>query len=155
LEERTHDIPMGISIHHRAATAQDLTRILAFLKNNDLPTAGVPEFLENFVIAEDQNGTWVGIAGFEHYGENCLLRSVAVDERFRTQGHGTGLVDEVLRNARAKGAKKVYLLTDDAGDYFKRLGFKVVDRADVEETVKFSPEFTVCRQSALTMRKDI
>jgi N-acetylglutamate synthase-like GNAT family acetyltransferase len=155
LEERTHDISMGVSIHHRAATAQDLTRILAFLKNNDLPTAGVPEFLENFVIAEDQNGTWVGIAGFEHYGENCLLRSVAVDERFRTQGHGTGLVDEVLRNARAKGAKKVYLLTDDAGDYFKRLGFKVVDRADVEETVKFSPEFTVCRQSALTMRKDI
>ena len=155
LDENTFDISMVMSIHHRAATASDLTQILDFLKNNDLPTAGVSEALENFVIAEDQNGTWVGIAGFEHYGESCLLRSVAIDERFRGQGHGRTLVDNALRKAKAKGARKGYLVTDDAEDYFKRLGFKVVSRADIEETVKSSPEFAVCRQSALAMWKDI
>jgi amino-acid N-acetyltransferase len=146
---------MVMSIHHRAARASDLAQILDFLQRNELASEGVSEALNNFVIAEDQDRRWIGIAGFEEYGESCLLRSVVVAESFRGQGYGRTLIDNVLRNAKARGARKAYLLTEDAGNYFKRIGFRVVSREDIEENVKTSPEFTVCCQGALAMGKDI
>jgi len=127
-----------------------------FLEENALPVEGIESCLENFVIAEDKDGKWVGVAGLEVYGECGLLRSVAVDKRFRFQGHGRKLVDSVLRNARAKGVRTIYLLTETASSFFQRLGFEVVDRSDIDTEVRTSPEFTeVCCESAVAMRKQI
>lgn len=140
----------------RAATAGDLMKIKSFLRENRLPDLGVDGCVQNFVIAEDENASWVGVAGLELYGESGLLRSVAVDKHARGRGHGRTLVNAVLGNARAKGLKKIYLLTDDARDYFQRLGFQIVDRKDVDDAVKTSLEFTeACSESALVMRKII
>lgn len=112
--------------------------------------------MENFVVALDQNGTWIGIAGFERYGQNCLLRSVAVDKQFRGRGYGRTLVETVLSNAKAEGIKTVYLLTEDARNYFERLGFGALDRRLVDEPIKASPEFTEsCCETAVAMRKVI
>lgn len=147
---------LSAPIHLRAATEQDLTRISDFLKSNGLPYGGVEEWLENFLVAVDSNGSWVGLAGFELYGDSCLLRSVAVDKQFRSRGHGRTLVDAVLRDAKAKGARIAYLLTDNARAYFERLGFAVVDRKDVDEDVKTSVEFKeLCAETAVAMRKVI
>ena len=113
---------------------------------------GVRDFLDDFVVATDPTGTIIGVAGAESYGESCLLRSVAVDKRFRGHGHGRILVETVLRNAKAKGVRAAYLLTDDASHYFKQLGFDVVDRHTVDESVKASREFTeLCPESATAM----
>jgi N-acetylglutamate synthase-like GNAT family acetyltransferase len=140
----------------RAATEEDLAKIKNFLRQNGLPDLGVDGCVQNFVIIEDGNGGWVAVAGLELYGESGLLRSVAVDEHSRGLGHGRVLVNAVLGNARAKGVKKVYLLTDDASDYFKRMGFQAVDRKDVDAAVKKSLEFTeACPESATVMCKVI
>ena len=121
-----------------------------------MPTNGVEKCLENFVVAVDQEGSWVGIGGFERYGENCLVRSVAIDKRFRSRGHGRTLVETVLRKAKSKGVKTAYLLTEDASRFFEGLGFQIVDRKDIDEAVKASPEFTEpgC-ETAVAMRKAI
>jgi amino-acid N-acetyltransferase len=140
----------------RAATARDLASIKNFLIENELPDLGVDGWVENFVIIEDRTGNWIGVAGLELYGQSGLLRSVAVDKHFRGRGHGRTLVSAVLANARARGLKRVYLLTDDASDYFERLGFQIVDRRDVDEAVKASLEFTeACPESATVMCKVI
>jgi len=140
----------------RAATARDLARIKNFLTKNGLPDLGVDEWVQNFVIIEHGTGGWIGVAGLELYGQSGLLRSVAVDKHFRGRGHGRTLISAVLANARARGLRKVYLLTDDASDYFERLGFQIVDRKDVDEAVKTSLEFTqACPESATVMRKVI
>ena len=110
--------------------------------------------MENFLVALDQGGGIIGVAGFEYYGENCLLRSVAVDKRFRGQGYARVLTGTVLEKARAKGVSKAYLLTDSASVYFEGLGFQQVDRNEVDEQVKASIEFVeLCSESAVAMRK--
>jgi amino-acid N-acetyltransferase len=146
---------MMTGVRMRQVTATDLPQISRFLEENGLPTIGVEKFFENFLVALDQSGSWVGIAGLEVYGKSGLLRSVAVDKQFRGMGHGRTLVNTVLANARKKGIETVYLLTDDAEDYFKGLGFQVVSRKDIDEAVRASPEFTECRKTAPAMRKFI
>lgn len=141
----------GISI--RPATAADIPQILRFLEENELPTVGVDRFFENFLVALDQDGSWVGVAGLEVYGKSGLLRSVAVNKRFRGMGQGRTLVNTVLANATKKGIEAIYLLTDSAENYFKGLGFEIVKREDINEAVKTSPEFTECRETAAAMRK--
>jgi N-acetylglutamate synthase-like GNAT family acetyltransferase len=147
---------MLASTQPRQATKGDLPRILKFLEENGLPDVGVDECVENFVIAESESGSWIGVAGVEFYDESGLLRSVAVDEHFRGRGHGRILVNAILGNARDRGIKTVYLLTEDADNYFKQLGFQIVDRKDVDDVVQRSLEFTeACPESALVMRKAI
>jgi amino-acid N-acetyltransferase len=138
----------------RPATRADLPEIRRFLGDNGLPTDGIERFLENFVVALDGNGSWIGIAGLELYGKIGLLRSVAVNKQFRGLGQGRILVDAVLGHARAKEVETVYLFTDTAEAYFKGLGFEVVGRRDIDDRLKSSPEFTEC-ETAVAMRKVI
>lgn len=150
------DVPLSEPIRLTAAAQKDLPQMSSFLKNNGLPDAGVEKCLDNFLIAINSNDSWVGLAGFELYSDRCLLRSVAVDIRSRSRGHGRALVGAVLRNAKAKGAKTAYLLTEGASGYFERLGFSVVDRKDIDEDVKTSVEFKeLCPETAVAMRKAI
>ena len=149
------DLAMLADVHIRPAMKGDLAKISRFLEDNGLPTSGVDKCVENFVVALDRNGSWVGIAGLEVYDKAGLLRSVAVDRRFRGMGQGRVLVAAVLRSAQAKGIKTVYLLTDNAEAYFGGLGFEAVDRKDVDEAVKASVEFGEMCASAVAMRKTL
>ena len=146
---------MMTGIRMRQVTASDLQQISRFLEENGLPTIGVEKFFENFIVALDQSGSWVGVAGLEVYGKSGLLRSVAVNKQFRGMGQGRTLVNAVLANASEKGVEAIYLLTDSAEDYFKGLGFEVVNRKDIDAAVRASPEFTECRETAPAMRKFI
>lgn len=150
--EEKCDEYMSPPMQPRAATAGDLEKIKGFLKEKGLPDLGVDGWVENFFIIEDEKGSWVGVAGLELYGDSGLLRSVAVDKGSRREGHGRTLVSAVLESAKSRGLRRLYLLTDDASSYFKRLGFQVVDRKDVDELVKTSLEFTeACPESATVM----
>lgn len=144
---------MLADVRIRPALRGDVTQISRFLIENELPTVGVEECVENFVVAQDRDGSWVGVAGLEVYGKSGLLRSVAVDRRFRGMGQGRALVDAVLRSAKGKHLERIFLLTDTAQNYFRGLGFEVVDREDVDEAVKASPEFPECGDAATAMRK--
>jgi len=138
----------------KTAARTDLQDISRFLNENGLPTAGVEKAVENFVLAIDNHAAWIGTAGFELYGESCLLRSVAVAIDYRGKGYGKSLVDAALRNAKARGARTAFLLTETASEYFKRLGFQVIDRKDIDEKVMTSQEFTEsCCETATAMRK--
>jgi len=149
------DLAMLADVQIRPAMKGEVARISRFLEDNGLPLSGVDKCVENFVVAEDKNGSWVGTAGLEVYGKSGLLRSVAVDARFRGMGQGRALVAAVLRSAQAKNIKTVYLLTDNAESYFGGLGFAVVDRKDVDEAVKASVEFGEMCASAVAMRKNL
>ncbi len=138
----------------RQATLADLPQISRFLKENGLPTNGVKESVENFIVATDEK-SWIGIAGLEVYGRSGLLRSVAIAKDSRGLGHGRTLVNAVVDNARARGIETLYLLTDSAEPYFRHLGFEVVKREDIDEAVKASVEFTECCESAAAMRRSL
>jgi amino-acid N-acetyltransferase len=137
----------------RRAGQADHEPVAILLRDLELPTDGVAEWLHQFWVAEHQ-GRVIGVAGMERYGDSGLLRSVAVAPEWRSSGIGRTLVDRVLEEGRAAGVREVYLLTTTAEHYFPRLGFTCVDRETVPPVVQASAEFTgACPASAVVMRR--
>lgn len=137
----------------RTATEADLPAVLGLLEAAHLPQAGVAEHIQNFVVAlEDEK--LVGCAGLEIHGEAGLLRSVAVDQQYRSQGIGAKLTAEVLERAEGRGVSSVSLLTTTAQDYFPRLGFIRVKRCELPSVLAQSEELKgACPDTAITLLK--
>src|SRR6266498_2663696 len=95
----------------------------------------LPEVL---ALLERSGARVVGSAALELYGEAALLRSVAVEPALRGQGLGRRLALAALDLAREHGAAEVYLLTETAAEFFSRLGFRPIARAEVAPEVQRS-----------------
>lgn len=142
----------------RPANGQDLQDVLDLLTLAGLPHDGVAEWLPRFVVAIDPAqgggpaGRLVGVAGFELYGHQAVLRSVAVHPDQQSGGLGSRLTEWVLRSATELGVVEIYLLTTTAPDFFPRYGFQPIDRRAVEGQVLQSVEFRgACPASAIVM----
>ncbi|HSR43454.1 MAG TPA: arsenic resistance N-acetyltransferase ArsN2 [Longimicrobiales bacterium] len=143
------DADSGVDL--RRATASDLEGMLRLLEGEALPTAGVADSLGGFVVAEAE-GRLVGVAGLEVHGGDGVLRSVAVRPAYRGLGIGGRLVERVLDAARRADLRRLYLLTTTAEGYFRRHGFRPIERSDVAEKVRESVEFReACPASAVAM----
>lgn len=133
------------------ARASDLAAITALLKASRLPLAGIESWTDSTIVAR-RDAKIVGCAALELYGDAALLRSVAVDSTLRGQGLGQQLTAAALDLGRSRGVRRVYLLTETAGDFFPRFGFRRSTREAVDAKVKASIEFTTaCAASALVM----
>lgn len=134
------------------ATAGDVDAIKTLLVTNNLPTSGVDEHWKTFVVARDGNAI-VGCGGSETYPVAALIRSIAVDRAYRSQGVGRSIVRQLLDRLSARGIREFYLLTTDADAYFVKRGFKAIDRDEVHPQVLASTQFTEhCCSSAKCMR---
>ncbi len=134
------------------ATASDLDAIKAFLVANDLPTAGVDDHWRTFLIARDGE-QMVACGGAEAYQFAALIRSVAVAPEYRSQGLGRRIVRQLLDRLASRGLREFYLLTTTAEEYFKKRGFKTIDRDEVHPQLLGSREFQdACPSSAVCMR---
>lgn len=135
-----------------AATAADLEPIKALLTANDLPTAGVDEHWKTFVVARAGDQV-VGCAGAEAYQFAALIRSVAVHPDYRSHGIGRRLVRQLLDRLASRGLREFYLLTTTAEEYFRKRGFKTIDRDEVHPQLLSSREFQdACPSTATCMR---
>ncbi len=138
-----------------AATATDLPAILDLLERSKLPRVGIEGHLDTTLVARRGNQL-VGCAAIELYGTAGLLRSVAVDAALRGQALGQRLTRAALDLAQERGIDTVYLLTETAGEFFPRFGFRRITRAEVALAVQQSVEFTsACPASALVMQLDL
>jgi amino-acid N-acetyltransferase len=65
---------------------------------------------------------------------------------------GTTITEYLLKEAKEKKLKAIYLLTETAKGFFEKKGFKEIKREDVPSEVKASSEFSsVCPVSATVM----
>jgi len=134
------------------ATLADVDDVEQLLRACRLPVDGFRGCLPNVLVARD-DGRVVGSAAFETYRSGILLRSVAVDERYRGRRLGEALTEEAFVLACSKGATTAFLLTTTAADFFPRFGFRSVSRDEVPDEVKQSVEFTsACPDTAVVMR---
>jgi N-acetylglutamate synthase-like GNAT family acetyltransferase len=145
------DEPLEIRI--REARVGDLPAVTRLLASAELvPLDESAQFGPQYAIAEDTNGVLVGVAGYERYGEDILLRSVAVEEAWRSAGIGRRLTDDRLQHAAASGCRSAYLLTDTAKGYWERHGFVAISRADAPLEITRSNEWShACPASATFM----
>ena len=135
----------------RPATVADLPEILTLLGECGLPENGVADHVATFIVARDGDRL-AGCSGSEPYQFAALIRSVAVHPDYRSGGLGRRLVREMLDRLASRGLREFYLLTSTAEDFFKRRGFKPIDRDEVHPQLLGSQEFTVCPSSAVCMR---
>lgn len=135
-------------------TPEQLPEAVSLLQRNNLPTEDLNGQARLFGTYEDDE--LIGVAGIELYGENALIRSVCVDEAYRSQGMAEILTEHIEQYAKTKGACNLFLLTTTAENYFKRKGFVKVDRNEVPQNVQLSTEFSsVCPTSAAVLKKDL
>jgi amino-acid N-acetyltransferase len=139
-------------IEIRPAEADDVAAIKSLLVANDLPLAGVDDHWRTFVIARD-GARCVGCGGSETYPAVALIRSIAVDPAYRNHGLGRRLVRQLLDRLASRGLREFYLLTTDAEAYFKKRGFKTIERDEVPPQLLASTQFQdACPDTAICMR---
>ena len=134
------------------ATAADVDEIKTLLVANDLPTAGVDEHWKTFIVARDGDRL-VGCGGAEAYQFAALIRSIAVVPDHRSHGLGRRIVRQLLDRLASRGLREFYLLTTTAEAYFRKRGFKTIDRDEVHPQLLASREFQdACPSTAVAMR---
>ena len=134
------------------AKATDVDAIKSVLVANNLPTDGVDDHWKTFLLARDGD-TVVGCGGAEAYQFAALIRSVAVMPQYRSHGIGRKLVRQLLDRLASRGLREFYLLTTTAEEYFRKRGFKPIDRDEVHPQLLGSREFQgACPDTAVCMR---
>jgi HAD superfamily hydrolase (TIGR01450 family) len=132
----------------RGAGAGDMEAVRRLTGAPDRVPAWGPEGV--WVIEE---GDLLVTATAEVEGADAYLRGVATREDLRGRGLGTLVVAASVGDARRRGARSCFLLTESAEPFFSRLGFERVRRDDVPSwALARSPE---CPAGAAAMRRDL
>ena len=140
----------------RPSQPSDDSRIRALLEESHLPTESVGTGVTEFFLATEGHEI-VGVAGFEFYNDDALLRSVAIAARLRDRGMGSLLVAWMIGHAKERNMKRIFLLTQTAENFFARTGFHVTGRTGtgnpaMESSEQFSSS---CPSSAVCMKMEL
>lgn len=136
--------------------SEDLPAVLTLLEDAGLPYQDITAaHLSDFLIAGGGRSV-LGVVGLERYGENALLRSLAVRPESRLTGLGKQLADGIEEHARRKGVGTLYLLTTTAADFFARRGYEVIERGTAPAVLQKTTEFSsLCPSQAICMRRSL
>ncbi len=133
-----------------------LDKLKVFLQENKLPFQDVSLSDSYYLIYQNDEGQIVASGGLELYGNCALLRSIAVDGKYRGQMIGHQVVLELLNEARHRQLKSIYLLTETAQRFFEQRGFAIVNRSVAPTQILQSTEFkSTCPASAICMHKSL
>ena len=124
------------------ARREDLPGVEKLLRRCGLPTVGVAGNTGRFLVVREGSQV-VGCVGFEPYGPEVLLRSLAVAPESRGRGLGRRLFREVLLRVRDTGFARAVLLTHSVQSLAANFGFRAVDRAVLSGELLASWEFQI------------
>jgi UDP-N-acetylmuramate: L-alanyl-gamma-D-glutamyl-meso-diaminopimelate ligase len=138
------------------ARASDMAGVRALLAKSGLTDAAGDDDFPAFFFLRNETGI-AGSVALEVYGEDAILRSLSVDPEARGVGYGWMLADTAIQQARLRGVRRIYLLTEYASDFFAaKFGFRVVDRSTVSPQVSKSGTFQSSNKSSfVAMRLDL
>lgn len=54
-------------------------------------------------------------------------------DEYRHQGYGTRMLEEVAKKAKELGYDKIYLWTDQASDFYKKIGYSYLQKVEKNE----------------------
>jgi len=131
----------------------DLAREL--LQQLELPYTDLDQDqLQLFSVHENEE--FVGVGGFEKYGEDALLRSVAILPEKQQLGRGGQIIQLIENKAKEVRIERFYLLTTTAAGFFDKKGYRRIDRINAPEALQQTTEFsTLCPDSAICMMKTL
>ncbi|MFT2008109.1 arsenic resistance N-acetyltransferase ArsN2 [Pontibacter sp. 13R65] len=133
----------------------EIDKIEKLLKTNNLPYEDIISSKVEFITFKS-NEALVGCIGIEKYGEDGLLRSLAVGDEYKNTGIGKKLLNELISKCKNEGITKLHLLTTTADKYFAKKGFKYSERTNAPKAILNSKEFLeICPSSSVYMMMEI
>jgi len=133
---------------------EDESRVRELLILCELPQEDItPEHLRHFFVLKEK-GEIAGVVAVEVLGRFGLLRSLAVDPRWRLRGLAFHLTEEAEEYAASLKIEALYLLTMTAEGFFAKRGYQRVERTSVPPPVQGTAEFRgLCPLTAVCMVK--
>jgi len=114
-----------------------------------------PQHLKHFWIMKEK-GEIVGTVGLEIHGRSALLRSLAVDPRFRKRGFAQQLTEKAEGYATSLKIEELYLLTVTAESFFLKRGYQKIERNSAPPAIQGTAEFQgLCPVSSVLMIKQL
>jgi amino-acid N-acetyltransferase len=93
------------------------------------------EHLRDFYVVSEDDGNIIAVCALGICWEDLAeIRSLAVDEKYQGHYYGIMLVERCIEEAKSLGIKKIFTLTY-VPEYFKKLGFRVVDKSELPHKV--------------------
>lgn len=109
----------------------------------------------HFVVYKER-GLILGVVGLQIFGRIALLRSLAVNERYRNRGIASQMVAKIEEYGRSQQIEKLYLLTTSAEEFFAKRGYQRIDRKFAPPEIKATREFqNLCPDSSVCLTKDL
>ena len=140
-------IALPLAVWERDGLKAALTR--AGLPADDILAPGL-----QFWRFSTQDDVPAGFGGIEVHGADALMRSVVTLPPLRARGIGQAIVQALEAEAVVMKCRAVWLLTTTAREFFDRLGYAAVDRADVPGPIRATAQFSsLCPDSATVMVK--
>jgi UDP-N-acetylmuramate: L-alanyl-gamma-D-glutamyl-meso-diaminopimelate ligase len=138
------------------ASGDDLAGVRELWQATGIAYPDAHEHLTEMLVLRDPARKVVGTVAMEMYDEAGLLRALATAAERRGEGLGWMLADAALGRARRRGARRVYLVTESASDFFaEKFGFQAVARELVDAAVLESTQFYSSSAKATTMVLDL
>jgi UDP-N-acetylmuramate: L-alanyl-gamma-D-glutamyl-meso-diaminopimelate ligase len=140
----------------RPAQRGDMPAVRTLLSSVELEEPAREDLFPAFYVLSNEEGI-VGTVALDVLGDDAVLRALAVHSEFRGAGYGWMLADMAVSQARWRGVRRIYLLTESASDFFAaKFGFRVVDRSTLSKQVAASETFNAPRGTNLVaMRLDL
>ena len=116
-----------------------------------------PEQLEGFVTEDGRD--WVGLLTFVIQNNECEVTSL--DSLREGQGIGSKLIVQAIEEARARGCKRLFLITTNdnlnALGFYQRRGFEIASiyRGAVNESRKTKPGIPLVGYNNIPLRDEI
>jgi C_GCAxxG_C_C family probable redox protein len=139
----------------RLINNNEIQSVKDLLSECNLPTTDI-EIGKQIFYGIFSNDLLLGCIGFEHYGADALLRSLAVRKEYRGKGLGIALYNKTTDHCLHSGITSLFLLTTTAEKFFNKLGWIKCERSFVPDDVKQSQEFAnICPSSAVCMNLNV
>ena len=116
-----------------------------------------PDGLEGFVI-EDGN-EWIGLLTYLVKDQECEVTSL--DSLREGQGIGSSLLGKAIEEARARGCRRLFLITTNdnlnALGFYQKRGFEIVAiyRGAIHESRKIKPSISLIGMNNIPLRDEI
>ncbi len=126
-----------------------------FARKEQMIPRSINELYENirdFVVAVDGKGIAGVCALHVLWDDLAEVRSLAVKAEYQKRGVGSKMVRSCIRDAKALGVKRVFVLTYQP-DFFRKLRFRDTDKASLPQKIWGDcircPKFPECDEHAL------
>ena len=116
-----------------------------------------PDQLEGFVVEDEEE--WIGLLTFVVKDGECEVTSL--DSLREGQGIGSKLIDQAIEESRARGCKRLFLITTNdnlnALGFYQKRGFEIaaIYRGAVNESRKRKPTIPLVGMNGIPLRDEI